>query len=211
MARISKRTIQWTTQDGESRTSEKYEASFHDRVGKCHRRLFSLKKDAQRWLDEQTAGLVSGQWADPRAGRESVRAYGERWLRRQVLVVNTASTYGIVLSNHILPTLGTMRMDAVNRADIQSLVKEWEASSAPSTVAARYSILAIMLRAAVKDRVIPATPAWTSPCPRRGRKRPWCRSPPTRWSHSATSCRSAIAPSPPSPRARACVGERSSD
>lgn len=158
MARISRRTIQWTTQSGEPRTSEKYEASFHDRVGKRHRRLFSLKKDAQRWLDEQTAGLVTGQWADPRAGRESVRAYGERWLRRQVLAVNTASTYGTVLSNHILPALGEMRMDAVNRADVQSLVKEWEASSAASTVAARYSILAIMLRAAVKDRVIPTTP-----------------------------------------------------
>ena len=92
MARIRKRTIEWTTQTGEPRTSEKYEASFHDRVNKRHRRLFNLKKDAQRWLDEQTAGLVTGQWADPRAGRESVRAYGQRWLQRQVLAPNTAST-----------------------------------------------------------------------------------------------------------------------
>lgn len=158
MARISRRTIQWTTQAGEPRTSEKYEASFHDRAGKRHRRLFSLKKDAQRWLDEQTAGLVTGQWADPRSGRESVRAYGERWLQRQVLAASTASTYGTVLHNHILPTLGGMRMDAVNRADVQSLVKEWEGSAAARTVSARYSILAIMLRAAVKDRVIPVTP-----------------------------------------------------
>lgn len=158
MAQIRKRLIEWTTQAGEPKTSEKYEASFHDRVGKRHRRLFDLKKDAKRWLDEQTAGVVTGQWADPRAGRETVRAYGQRWLHRQVLAPNTASTYGTVLSNHILPTLGGMRMDAVNRADVQSLVKEWEGSSAPTTVAARYSILAILLRAAVKDRVIPATP-----------------------------------------------------
>ncbi|CAN5533001.1 site-specific integrase [soil metagenome] len=158
MASITKRTIRWTTQGGEPRTTEKYEAGYRDRTGKRHRRLFVLKKEARRWLDEQTAGLVTGQWADPRAGRESVRAYGERWLKRQVLADSTASTYGTILSNHILPTFGAMRMDAINRADVQSLVKEWEGSAAARTVEARYSILAIMLRAAVKDGVIPATP-----------------------------------------------------
>lgn len=158
MASISKRTIRWTTQDGDPRTTEKYEAAYRDRTGKRHRRLFGLKKDAQRWLNEQTAGLVTGQWADPRAGRESVRAYGERWLKRQVLADSTASAYATILSNHILPTLGAMRMDAINRADVQLLVKVWEGSAAARTVEVRYSILAIMLRAAVKDRVIPATP-----------------------------------------------------
>lgn len=158
MASISKRTIRWTTQSGELRATEKYEAVYRDRAAKRHRRLFVLKKDAQRWLDEQTAGLVTGQWADPRAGRESVRAYGQRWLKRQVLADSTASTYGTILTNHIFPTLGALRMDAINRADIQSLVKEWERSAAARTVEARYSILAILLRAAVKDRVIPATP-----------------------------------------------------
>ncbi|MCW2846563.1 MAG: hypothetical protein JWR90_537 [Marmoricola sp.] len=53
MASISKRTIRWTTQDGKPRTAEKYEAIYRDRAGKRHRRSFTLKKDAQRWLDEQ--------------------------------------------------------------------------------------------------------------------------------------------------------------
>lgn len=158
MASINKRTIRWTTQQGEPRTAEKYEAVYRDRRGKRHRRLFALKKDAQRWLDEQTAGLVTGQWADPRAGRETVRAYGTRWLQRQILAPSTASTYATILSNHIFPTLGEMRMDAINRADVQTLVKEWETRAAPTTVEVRYSILAIVLRAAVKDRVIPITP-----------------------------------------------------
>lgn len=158
MASINKRTIRWNTQTGETRTTDKYEAAYHDRSGKRHRRLFALKKDAQRWLDEQTAGLVTGQWADPRAGRETVRAYGTRWLKRQVLADSTAASYGTILTNHIFPTLGAMRMDAVNRSDIQLLVKEWESRAAARTVEVRYSILAILLRAAVKDRVIPASP-----------------------------------------------------
>ena len=158
MASIRKREVNWTSGGGESRAAERYQADYYDRYGQRHRRMFDLKKDAQRWLDEQTAGLVTGQWADPRAGKETVRAYGARWLERQVLAHNTLATYGTVLSNHILPTLGNMRMDAVNRSDVQALVKEWTLSAAPSTVEARYSILAIMLRAAVKDRVIPVTP-----------------------------------------------------
>lgn len=158
MASIAKRTVTWTTKDGRAASKDVYEAAYHDRAGKRHRRNFNLKKDAQRWLDEQNAGLVTGQWADPKAGRETVRAYGERWLKRQVLAESTAATYGTVLTNHIFPTLGGIRMDAVNRADVQSLVKEWLGAAAPSTVQARYLILAILLRAAVKDRVIPVSP-----------------------------------------------------
>lgn len=50
MASISKRTIRWTTQDEDAKTTEKYEAVYRDRdrdrAGKRHRRLFGLKKDA---------------------------------------------------------------------------------------------------------------------------------------------------------------------
>src|SRR6195952_2953588 len=159
MTSISRRTIRWTTQDGERRSAEKFEACYRDRAGKRHRQSFSLKKDAQRWLDEQTAGIVTGQWADPRAGRETVNAYGERWLARQMIAPSTAGAYRTVLNNHIYPVIGPLRLDAITRADVQALVKAWASGSAPRTVEGRYSILAILLRAAVKDRVIP-----TSPC-----------------------------------------------
>jgi integrase len=159
MASIRKRTITWTTNTGKARTAERYQADYYDRAGNRHRRIFDRRKDAQRWLDEQTAGLVTGQWADPQAGRETVRAYGERWLARQVLAASTEATYEIVLRNHVFPTFGEMRMDAVNRADVQSLVKEWQLTAAPSTAQGRYLVMAIMFRAAVKDRALP-----TSPC-----------------------------------------------
>jgi integrase len=158
MASIRKRTIHWTTQDGKPRTAAKFEANYCDRAGKRHRQSFTLKKDAQRWLDEQNAGIVTGQWADPRAGKETVSAYGERWLARQMIAPSTAGAYRTVLNNHIYPVIGPVRLDAITRADVQALVKDWACGSAPRTVEGRYSILAILLRAAVKDRVIPASP-----------------------------------------------------
>ena len=166
MASINRRTIRWTTQHDEPRTSQKYEAVYRDRAGKRHRRLFDLKRDAQRWLDEQTTGIVTGQWADPQAGKETVRSYGERWRSRQVIATSTASAYATVLLNHVYPVVGSMRMDAIKRADIQTLVKAWESSSAASTVEVRYTILAIMMRAAVKDRVIPTSPCLDIKLPR---------------------------------------------
>jgi integrase len=159
MASINRRTIRWTTKTGESRSTEKYEALYQDRAGKRHRRLFVLKKDARRWLDEQTAGMVTGQWADPRAGKKTVRAYGEAWLARQVISPGTVTAYRTVLTNHVYPALGAMRMDTINRTDVQKLVKSWETSAAARTVEGRYAVLAILMRAAVKDRVIS-----TSPC-----------------------------------------------
>jgi len=84
MASINKRTVRWSTQEGKQRRTEKYEATYHDRAGKRHRRMFALKRDAQRWIDEQTTGLVTGQWADPRAGKETFKGYAERWGQRQV-------------------------------------------------------------------------------------------------------------------------------
>ncbi|WP_445255998.1 hypothetical protein [Nocardioides aurantiacus] len=91
-------------------------------------------------------------------GRQTVSAYGERWLARQMIAPSTAGAYRTVLHNHVYPEIGPVRLDAITRADVQALVNAWASASAPRTVEGRYSILAILLRAAVKDRVIPASP-----------------------------------------------------
>jgi hypothetical protein len=44
---------------------------------------------AQRWLDEATTALVSGQYVDPRAGRETFSVFYAVWLQRQVWAPNT--------------------------------------------------------------------------------------------------------------------------
>ena len=84
MASIHMRTIRWETKDGEERTGRRYQARYRDRSGQEHARLFKLKRDAQRWLNEQTAGIVTGQWADPRAGKQTFKTYAENWRTRQV-------------------------------------------------------------------------------------------------------------------------------
>ena len=62
-----------------------YRPRYRDENGREHARHFKRKVDAQRWLDEQTAALVRGDWVDPERGRSTFRAYVETWLPAQPL------------------------------------------------------------------------------------------------------------------------------
>jgi hypothetical protein len=48
---------------------------YRDADGKEHARHFKRKADAQRWLDEVTATVVTGTYVDPRAGRITLSAF----------------------------------------------------------------------------------------------------------------------------------------
>ncbi len=148
------------------RSAVRYEATYHDRNGKRHRRLFDLKRDGKRWLEEQTTGLITGQWADPRAGKETFQAYAGRWRTRQVHAPNTQDAFKRILRVHVFPHIGGMRLDAVTTADIQELVRLWTDSAAPTTVEARYTIMATVFRGAVRDRILPASPCLDVRLPR---------------------------------------------
>lgn len=166
MASIHPRTVTWATKAGEKRSAQRYQARYVDRAGKEHARLFKLKREAQRWLDEQAAALVTGQWADPAAGKQLLKPYAESWLARQVIAPSTYSSYKGTLENHIYGELGGMRLDSIRTADVQRLVKKWSETAAASTVEGRYLVLAMVLRAAVNERVIPVSPCVKIKLPR---------------------------------------------
>ncbi len=50
------------------RVDGKYRARYRDSAGSEHAKHFSRRADAQRWLDEVTAAVVTGQYVDPRSG-----------------------------------------------------------------------------------------------------------------------------------------------
>src|SRR4051794_101731 len=51
-----------------------YRPRYRDENGKEHARHFKRKVDAQRWLDEVTASIVTGNYVDPQAGRTTFDA-----------------------------------------------------------------------------------------------------------------------------------------
>lgn len=67
-----------------------WRARYLDASGKQVARHFGRKVDAQRWLDEVTTSVITGNYVAPRAGRETFQTYAEAWLGRQVFKASTA-------------------------------------------------------------------------------------------------------------------------
>jgi hypothetical protein len=103
-----------------------------------------------------TAAMVTGQYVDPKAGRQTVREYAEEWRAVQVHRSTTAAHVETMLRRHVYPTLGTKRLSSVLPNDIQALVKRLSVDLAPATVGVVHRILAGVFKAAVRDRRIVA-------------------------------------------------------
>ncbi len=136
--------------------SGKWRARFRDPSGREHCRHFDRKTDAQRWVDEQTAAVVTGQYVDPRAGTETLRDYAERWRAAQVHRPSTVEKTESILRRHVYPVLGDKPLASIYPTDIQQWVRGLDLS--PRTVAVVHGVLAGIFRAAVRDRRITASP-----------------------------------------------------
>lgn len=142
-----------------------WRARYRDSAGKEHARHFKLKRDAQRWLDEVTTSVVTGQYVDPKAGRLTFQVYAETWLSAQVHRPATAELYRSHLERHAYPTLGSLTLASILRTTVQGWVKGLtvpveggRGALAPATVGVVYTVVASVFRAAVRDRKIASTP-----------------------------------------------------
>jgi len=144
--------------------SGKWRARYYDETGRQHARHFDRKADGQRWLDEVTAAVVTGQYVDPKAGRMTFKDYAERWRGMQVHRPSTAAHFAHVLERHVYPTLGPRPLTTILPSDIQAWVKRMSTGGpdrnplAPSTVGVAHSIVSSILKAAVRDRRLATNP-----------------------------------------------------
>jgi len=140
------------------RPDGQWRARYRDAAGKEHARHFARKVDAQRWLDEVNASVLTGAYVDPKAGRITLRDYATTWQASHVGRDHTASNIDVALRRHILPALGERPVATLRRSDVQGLVKALSATLKPSTVKLVYGVLSRVLTAAVEDRVLPVSP-----------------------------------------------------
>lgn len=127
-------------------------------AGQEHARHFGRKVDAQGWLDEVTASIVTGQYVAPRAGNIKFRDYAEDWRASQPHRPGTADAVRVALAKRVYPIIGDVKLSAFTPDLIQSMVKQLEGSYAASTIEVTYSYVATVFKAAVASRRIPATP-----------------------------------------------------
>jgi integrase len=151
----------------QKRPDGRYRARYRDTAGREHAKHFGRKVDAQRWLDEVTTALMTGTYVAPKAGRETVRDFGERWRVRQLHRERTSEGVEAILRLHVYPELGEMPLETVRTGDIEALVRSWALSSSPATVETRFRILAAVFGSAVRDRRLSRSPCQGVRLPRK--------------------------------------------
>ncbi len=139
--------------------------------GKQFTRTTHRKIDAQRWLDEQTTALVSGNYVDPNAGRVTFGAYFERWAERQVWAPGTARAMDLAARS---VTFCDVPLRLLVRSHVETWIKHMQGTYrgngrpggarsgsglAASTIRTRYNNVRAVFRGAVKDRVIAHDPS----------------------------------------------------
>src|ERR1035437_8166696 len=148
------------------REDGQWRARYRDDSGREHAKHFGRKIDAQRWIDETTAAVVTGQYVDPKAGKTTVRQYATAWQSAQVTREHSTRNTDVALRLHVLPHIGGRTLGSVRPSDMQALVKTLSATLAPGTVRETYKVAGRMFAAAVDDRIVAASPCHQIRLPR---------------------------------------------
>ncbi len=152
----------WHTRTG-TRTDrygqgKRWLARWRDDRGQQCKRSFERQADARHFLAKVTTDLASGAYTDHRGGRMPFREYAESWRLAQVHRPTTVCQVETNLRRHAYPTFGDRALASVRPSEIQAWVRGLDRDLQPATIEVVYSFVSSIFRAAVKDRLIPASP-----------------------------------------------------
>jgi integrase len=139
-------------------TGRRWDVRWRDDAGSQRHKAFTRKDEAERFLAKITTDLAEHAYVDPRAGRVTVREYGEQWRAAQVHRATTVAQVETHLRRHVYPTFGDRALGSIRPSEVQAWVRRLEQDLAPSTIGVVYSFLAGIFRSAVRDRVVMSSP-----------------------------------------------------
>lgn len=140
------------------RPDGRWRARYRDAAGREHAKHFDRKVDGQRWLDEVTASIVTGQYVAPTAGKVTLREYAEHWRKIQAHRPSTQEQVRRHFTLHVYPSLGPRPLSSILPSDLKGLVARLSLELSPATVSVIYRHLSAVFKAAVADRRIAASP-----------------------------------------------------
>jgi integrase len=150
------------------RDNGQWRARYRDEAGKEHARHFARKVDAQRWLDEVTAMVVTGAYVDPKAGKATFDAWFREWSSRQVWAPMTEVQADLVRRS--VP-FGSVPLALLRAGHLEEWVKAMRARGyAATTIGTRVMTVRAALKAAVRDRRLTSDPSVGLALPRRVRR-----------------------------------------
>jgi integrase len=136
----------------------RWQVRWRDHSGKPQKLNFERLPDAQRKDAEIKASLNRGDYIDPRAGKITVRQYGEQWLAAQTFDRSTYELVELRLRLHVYPNLGDSELRDLRPSMIQTFSRALQIKLAPNYARAVFYHLSALLNAAVDDGLISKNP-----------------------------------------------------
>ncbi len=137
----------------------RYQAQFHPRGGgKREESTHDTLQEATDWKVARAADQQRGVYVA--RDRTTYADWMEAWLDDPSKTAKTKATDRALLTRHVLPTIGTMALNKINRLHVQRIVNAMTAKGlAPASTRRTYSALAASLRTAVASEVLAVSPA----------------------------------------------------
>ena len=142
----------------QKRPNGRWRARYKDADEREHARHFTRKADAELWLAQIRADQLRGTYVDPRAGKITLKQFGESWLAAQGHRPGTNKLYERTLRLHVYPTLGARPIASIKRTDIQGLITASSKDLSPKTVENHLRLIRAVFNAAVEDQLISVSP-----------------------------------------------------
>ncbi|GAT81073.1 hypothetical protein [Streptomyces sp. F-3] len=155
------------------RPNGKWRARYRDLAGKEHARHFARKTDAERWLDEVTADLVTGNYVDPKDKKLTVNEWCDLWLAGYGRRESTVRQAKVHLAQ-IRAEFGPLPLMAVDEMAVNRWMTRLQREGVSDSY--RYALhnrLSQVMRAAVRAKKITINPCSRETSPGEGAQRPY--------------------------------------
>ncbi|RST13461.1 tyrosine recombinase XerC [Streptomyces sp. WAC05950] len=156
------------------RPNGKYRARYRDATGREHARHFTRKTEAQRWLDEETASLVTGTYVNPKDRKVTVDEWCDTWIAAYEGKRPSTVRQGRVHLARIRKEFGPLSLAAIKPSAVRSWLGRLQKEGLQASyVYALHNRLSQVLTDAVHDGLLTSNPCSRRTSPGAGKPRPY--------------------------------------
>jgi integrase len=135
-----------------------FRANWRDPTGAQRSKTFDTRKEARAYLAQVELDLARGSYVDARAGRVPFKDHAALWTAGRNLERSSAERDASTLRIHLIPKWGDWPLIKIDHLSVQAWVGELGRTLAPRTVAKVVNTMAMIMRSAVRARLIPTNP-----------------------------------------------------